>query len=472
MSYLLNSTDDVSSLIKVILDDATILSKINDKFDLIVTDPPYYDDVPYSELSDFYYVWLKRALSDVKDNRLVPRFIPEAFFEKFGEDYIEISTQWEKYALSEVSLNPPRLGSDARREEGAKHFQSLLNASFVTMASRLKDDGLLVTYYAHTDPDAWKALLEAGWEASGLRITNAFPLTTESAQSVVKRGKLSMDTSILVVWRKGSEGSIEASDLYQKMVEESANRAKQLIDLGAVGRDLVIGSLAAALAIATRYKEVRDMGRIDVRKLVAEYVYPAALLGLARALARKAEMRDGIKSPDAMFYVLVKSSLAGAKRKVLESTDARIFSIGTSFDLNTARTLRILRGGGREGGARVAKAKTLTLVEPSAERPKLAELLDARGVGTAEPKIRCAVDALHYIEYLALIHSKEEFRRKLDELKAKNPSEVEEALSMAKIMARVLQKDDEQKLCRRILEHLEIIKPRTIQIELGEGDGD
>jgi len=341
------------------------------------------------------------------------------------------------------------------------------------MASRLKDDGLLVTYYAHTDPDAWKALLEAGWEAAGLRVTNAFPLTTESAQSVVKRGKLSMDTSILVVWRKGSEGSVEASQLYQQMVEESANRAKQLINLGAVGRDLVIGSLAAALAVATQHREVRVMGKFDVRKFVDEYVYPAALLGLARALARKAEIRDGIKSPDAMFYVLVKSTLAGAKRKVLESTDARIFSIGTSFNLNTALTLRILRGGDKESGARVAKAKTLTLVEPLAERPKLAELLDARGVGTAEPKIRCAVDALHFIEYLALIHSKEEFRRKLDELKAMHPAEVEEALPMAKIMARVLpEKDDEQKLCRRILEHLEIIKPRTVQLELGEGDGD
>jgi len=455
-----------------VLDDATILSKINDKFDLIITDPPYYDDVPYSELSDFYYVWLKRALSDVEDNRLVPRFIPEAFFERFGEDYVEISTQWEKFALSEVSLNPPRLGSEAKKEDGVRHFQNLLNASFVTMASRLKDDGLLVTYYAHTDPDAWKALLEAGWEAAGLRVTNAFPLTTESAQSVVKRGKLSMDTSILVVWRSGSEGSVEASQLYQQMVEESANRAKQLIDLGAVGRDLVIGSLAAALAVATQYREVRVMGKIDVRKLVDEYVYPAALLGLARALARKAEIRDGIKSPDVMFYVLVKSTLAGAKRKVLESTDARIFSIGTSFNLNTALTLRILRGGDKESGARVAKAKTLTLVEPLTERPKLAELLDARGVGTAEPKIRCAVDALHFIEYLALIRSKEEFRRKLDELKAMHPAEVEEALSMAKIMARVLpEKDDEQKLCRRILEHLEIIKPRTVQLELGEGDG-
>ena len=62
-------------------------------------------------------------------------------------------------------LKATRLGGDATLKDGRKHFQSLLNASFVTMASRLKDDGLLVTYYAHTDPDAWKALLKAGWEA-------------------------------------------------------------------------------------------------------------------------------------------------------------------------------------------------------------------------------------------------------------------------------------------------------------------
>ncbi|MGC8933533.1 MAG: DUF1156 domain-containing protein, partial [Candidatus Methanodesulfokora sp.] len=176
--------------------DATILSKLGSdwKFDLILTDPPYYDDVPYAELSDFYYVWLKRALSDVEGGRLVPRFLPEAFFEKVGDGWVEVSTQWEKYALSEVSLNPPRLGASAKPEDGVKHFQNLLNSSFINMASRLADEGLLVTYYAHTDPDAWKALLEAGWEAAGLRITNAFPLITESEQSVVKRGKLSMDT--------------------------------------------------------------------------------------------------------------------------------------------------------------------------------------------------------------------------------------------------------------------------------------
>ncbi|MEM0286117.1 MAG: DUF1156 domain-containing protein, partial [Candidatus Methanomethyliaceae archaeon] len=256
--YLTSAISNNSSKPWVLLDDAILLGKLNtsEKFDLVVTDPPYYDDVPYAELSDFYYVWLKRALSNVENSKLIPCFLPEAFFEKVGDNWVEVSTQWEKYALNEVSLNPPRLGTDAKYDDGVKHFQNLLNASFITMASKLMDDGLLVTYYAHTDPDAWKALLKAGWEAAGLRVTNAFPITTESAQSIVKRGKLSMDTSIVVVWRKGASGSIEASKLYEEMVEEAAERAMRLIELGVTGRDLFINTLAAALAAATSYREV------------------------------------------------------------------------------------------------------------------------------------------------------------------------------------------------------------------------
>jgi putative DNA methylase len=447
-----------SGMVKASLDDATILSKlaVNDKFDLLVTDPPYYDDVPYAELSDFYYVWLKRALSDIEDGRLVPKFLPEAFFEKVGDSWVEVSTQWEKYAISEVSLNPPRLGASAKYEDGVRHFQNLLNASFIAMASRLVDDGLLVTYYAHTDPDAWKALLEAGWEAAGLRVVNAFPITTESAQSVVKRGKLSMDTSIVVVWRKGSSGSVDAARLYEECIEAAAERARELMALGIGGRDLFINVLAAALAKATSHREVIAMGKLGTKELVENYVYPAACLGLARAFSRKAGLKDGIRSPDAMLYLLLKS-LGG---RVVESTDLRIFSIGTSMDAKAAITdLRLLlkpkeAGEEEEGGAKVAKAKAYVLAEPSsAERKAVEELLEKRGVGVLEPKIRCAVDALHVIELFALKHSVSEYTRKIEELKAKHPSLVQEALALAKVLGEVLPEGDaERELCRRVFQ--------------------
>jgi len=468
LRYIANTIQPATC--STLLDDATVLSKLHydKKFYLIVTDPPYYDDVPYAELSDFYYVWLKRVLSDVEDGRLMPNFLPEAFFEKVGDNWVEISTQWERYALSEVSLNPPRLGSNAEFEDGVKHFQNLLNASFVTMASRLEDDGLLVTYYAHTNPDAWKALLEAGWAAAGFRVTNAFPITTESAQSVVKRGKLSMDTSIVVVWRKGGEGAIEASELYNLMVEESAKRARELIDMGVIGRDLVIGTLAASLAVATRYREIRVMGKIDTKTLIDDYIYPATYLGLAKALAIKAELNEGVKNPDAMFYLLVKSILPGAKKKTLESTDLRLLSIGTSLDLNmTIKSWRILKGE-TEPGANVAKAKAYTLIEPpSDERSKIAEVLEVRGLNPEKPQIRCTVDALHTLEYYAVTCSREEFKLKLEELRVASPSYVEEALTLAKILAKVLPKEDsEWSLCRRIVDYL---SPQQKQLFFGKG---
>jgi putative DNA methylase len=471
ISYLSSALSNGTFSVEVFLDDATTLSKLNSrqKSNLIVTDPPYYDDVPYAELSDFYYVWLKRNLSEVQDNRLVPRFTRGAFFEKVGDSWIEVPTQWEKYALSEVSLNPPRLGTTATFEDGVKHFQNLLNASFINMASKLEEDGLLVTYYAHTDPDAWKALLEAGWEVAGFRVTNAFPITTESEQSVVKRGKLSMDTSIVVVWRKGSEGTIVASELYNMMVEESAKRARELMDVGAIGRDLVIGTLAASLAVATKYREIIDLGKIDTKTLIDNYVYPATYLGLAKALATKAELKEGVRQPDAMFYLLVKSILPGARKKTLDSTDLRIFSIGTSLNLNTAIKSWIILKGEAESGAKVAKAKSYMLIEPSSdERSKLAELLEVRGVNPENPQIRCTVDALHTIEYYAAAYSRDDFRRKLKEITTTYPSYAEEALTLAKILAKILPKEDpEWGICKRIVEYL---SPEQTRLSNEKGD--
>jgi len=455
LSYLTFVLSPRSPEANVLLDDATVMNKLgNDRFNLIVTDPPYYDDVPYAELSDFFYVWLKRALSDAQHDRLKPKFLSDAFFEKIGNAWVEVSTQWERYALNEVSLNPPRLGLNSGYEDGVGHFQNLLSSSFIAAASRLKENGMLVTYYAHTDPDAWKALLKAGWEAAELSVSNAFPLTTEFALSVVRRGKLSMDTSIVVVWRKSCQGAIEASQLYNQMVEESARRARELMEAGWIGRDLIIGTLAAALSVATKYKEVKVMGKIDVSTLVDKYVYPAAYLGLARAYARKAELKDGIKSPDAMFYMLIKATLAGAKSKILDSTDIRILSIGTSLNVHDAISMRLLLPSKKGAGARVAKAKSMMLAEPkSASRNAVAELLELRGIGLENPKIRCTVDMLHLLEYYALVYPRGEFARKINELRSDHPALVEEALAMARIFSKVLPDEDPEKaLCNRILQ--------------------
>ena len=95
------------------------------------------------------------------------------------------------------------------------------------------------------------------------------------------------------------------------------------------------------------------------------------------------------------------------------------------------------------------------------------ELLEVRGVGVREPEIRCSVDALHVLEYYSVALSCGDFKKKVDELKSKYPSQVEEAVLMAKMMAKVLSSDDREKvLCQRIVECLEPA-PKGAELEFG-----
>ncbi len=436
--------------VTIVLGDAITLNKsINfdnerERSNLIVTDPPYYDDVPYTELSDLYYVWLKRALSDSDGTKLKPRFLKEAFFKEIRGRHIEIPTQWEEYAQREVSLNVGRLGPNATKEDAVKHFQNLLNSSFLSMSKVLADDGLLVTYYAHTSPEAWKALLKAGWEVSGMRVTNAFPLVTESAQRVTARGKLSLDTSIVVVWRKGSSGSVKASDLYETMISASADRATEMIERGVKGADLLVSSLAAALSTATRYREVTDIGRLKTEELVDRYVYPATMLGIVRGVSKKSGLRDGVRSPESMFYLILKVLLRGLKRKKLSANDARLIAIGTSADLRQL----------------IDKAKVLSKTKneiylmdpPSSDRSELERFLLNREVEPNRPEIRNSIDVLHLLEYYSVVLPGNEFKEKLEDLKASNPREAQEAISLAKILSAVLpDSDPEKELASRVV---------------------
>jgi len=186
--WLPHAVSGSSSVVRVLLDDATSLSKLGDeKFDLVVTDPPYRDDVPYAELSDFYYVWLKRALSDVENGVLKPRFYPEAFFECMDREcvsYAEVRTQWERFAPMEISVNLGRTEFFGRvrgvRAGSDEDFRERLGKAFMRMADLLRGNGSIITYYAHTDPSAWEALVDAGWRRAGLRVTAAYVIATES----------------------------------------------------------------------------------------------------------------------------------------------------------------------------------------------------------------------------------------------------------------------------------------------------
>ena len=118
--------------------------------DLIITDPPYYDNLAYSELSDFYYVWIKSALKDT-----------------YPDIFNKTSTPIEDTTMV-------RSNNDAEHDK----YRSDLIEVFNNCKRIVKDNGLMVFTYHHNKPKAWLALGTAILE-SGFVVTNVFPLLSE-----------------------------------------------------------------------------------------------------------------------------------------------------------------------------------------------------------------------------------------------------------------------------------------------------
>jgi adenine-specific DNA methylase len=454
LTYLVSAISGSSSRVRVLLDDATSLSKLGgEKFDLIVTDPPYRDDVPYAELSDFYFVWLKRVLSDVVDGRLAPRFHSDAFFNNGRE----IEVQWREYAVAEISYNEGRaryfgLGS------GLDHYKRLMALAFITMSERLKDEGILVTYFAHTSPDAWAELIEAGWKHGGFMVTAGFPLATESAQSVVKRGKLSLDTSIVVVWRKATGGRPAASmdSVSEEMFREGVRWAEKV--LGRLyGRDLFFSVLVKVLSVATRYSSLYDSrGEVEVRRLVDEYVVPITARALVVAAGGEAE--EIALDKIALFYLVTKilyhvSGGVAVREKILSDDDVVLLTLATRVDRDDLLNYRILVKSGKE---------EYRFMEPpykgvkEFEKKEFEELLESRGVNPVKLEVVerdvCSIDVLHLMEYVTLFTG--DPRRYFEELKKAYPALYDTAVKLAKLLARALPGDPESLLCRKVLYYI------------------
>lgn len=458
LKYLISAVYSSGSEVRVLLDDAAVLNEVayNEKFDLIVTDPPYRDDIPYTELSDLYFVWLKRALSNNQNSRLRPRFYVEPFG-CFFKDGREIRTQWEEYRFKEISLNPPRLGESAKLEDGIRHYRSLMAQAFLTMYERLEDDGVLVTYFAHTHPDAWAELIEAGWRFAGFKMTNAFPIATESATSVISRGKLSLDTSIAVAWRK-PEGAKTEADIREKrgiMLHEGSEWAGKVLGRY-YGRDLFFTTFAKIISVATRYGRLTDMmGELDAWRLVREYVTPLTGRALVSAISGGSSEDAAITDPLGQFYLLVKILFAirnsgenAPRRKVVKTNDIILLALATGIDKHKPREMKLVEKS-------TVRSGEYMLMEPMTDKPEdLEKLLRRRNIDTVKLEVKegstSPVDLLHMMGYVARSRGNPE--RAFEELRAKYPSQYSTAIALAKALIRALPEGDvERGLCRSLL---------------------
>ena len=439
LTYLLNAVKDSPSEVEVLLDDATTLHKFSpeERFDLIIMDPPRYDYAPYAELSDFYFIWLKRALSDVKNGKLAPKFLSEAFFDKTGS---ETPTQWERYAPKEVSLNIGRYEYFNQRKHSLKEaiieYTNLLASVFTRITQLLKDDGILITYLM---PKEWDKLLEVG-RVSKLEITAIHPVIRE----IIIKVKNPLEADLIIVWRKRKDkGKIDVSK------PSIVNNLKRIINerirtIRAKGPLLIYRAYEATLCELSKYAEIYERGKLltqghDINSLA----YRLVLMSLF----------PSIRTKDALCYLAIKVLYGGYRtrgerlRIPLDSLLELCHIL--KHDLEELEKKNIVR-------KRVMKYE---LVEPIDDRPEsIEEVLVSKNISWHPPKgIRTSIDVLQILEYV-MFKGKDTFESIIKELKGTHPSLYEEALEIVKIMLGDLvpEKDPEKRLCKLLARLLQL----------------
>ncbi|PWV73336.1 DUF1156 domain-containing protein [Halomonas sp. A11-A] len=166
---------------------ATDMSNVADEsVDAVVMDPPYYDNVQYSELSDFYYVWQKKTLGD-----LYPGWFDQEVTDK---------------ALEAVA-NPARDGS---AKSAKARYEELMQGIFAESKRVLKPDGIMTLMFTHKSSDAWEtltnALIQSGWD-----ITACMPVESESGYSTHQMNMASAASTIFIACRPADRGDREPS---------------------------------------------------------------------------------------------------------------------------------------------------------------------------------------------------------------------------------------------------------------------
>ncbi|TDP81094.1 adenine-specific DNA methylase [Halanaerobium saccharolyticum] len=189
------------------------LSEIPDKsIDAVITDPPYYDNVMYSELSDFFYVWLREVLKNEYDNfqnELTPKF-------------------------SEIIKNNVQ-------EKDDRYYINGLTRVFKESRKKLKDDGIMAFSFHHQNNKAWGAVLKSVLDA-GLFVTAIYPIQAEMSTSMHIINQANVEYDMIIVCRKRLFAPEEKS--WNKLKDKLSYQISDIInDLEDKDNDLSMGDI-------------------------------------------------------------------------------------------------------------------------------------------------------------------------------------------------------------------------------------
>jgi adenine-specific DNA methylase len=238
------------------LADATKLPFPDDSADVFGTDPPYYDSVVYAELSDYFYVWLKRA---------VPRELAPSFSSEL--------TPKERQA---VVYHPNSI--DERI-----NYERLMGEALTDGRRVLKADGIGFIVFAHKSTSGWETLLQA-LIGAGWIVTASWPVDTERGGRMNAYETASLASSIHLVCRprENPDGSVHANAIgdWRDILAEVPVRIHEwmprLREENVVGADAIFACLGPALEVFSRYSRVeRANGEAVTLREYLEQVWAA-----------------------------------------------------------------------------------------------------------------------------------------------------------------------------------------------------
>jgi putative DNA methylase len=235
---------------------ATALPWPENFFDAVLTDPPYYDNVPYSDLSDFFYVWLKRVVGDLYPDLFATPLTPKS---------------------KEMVADASKAGG---MENAMRRFEEMLTQAFREIHRVLKPDGIAVIVFAHKTTEAWETVINALLEA-GLYMTASWPIHTEMQARLRAQESAALASSIYMVCRKRTTSEVGEYPTVRREIEARVRqKLTQFWEEGIRGADFFMSAIGPAVEAFGKYARVEKLSGEPVtvaelleyvRKVVSEF---------------------------------------------------------------------------------------------------------------------------------------------------------------------------------------------------------
>ncbi|MEN3010674.1 MAG: DNA methylase, partial [Candidatus Bipolaricaulaceae bacterium] len=260
---------------------------------------------PYSDLSDFFYVWLKRTIGDLYPDLFATPLTPKS---------------------EEMVADASKAGG---MEKAKRRFEEMLTQGFREIHRVLKPHGIVIIVFAHNTTAAWETVIQALLEA-GLYLTASWPIHTEMEARLRAQESAALASSIYMVCRKRTTEEVgDFGKVQEEIRKKLAERLPEFWHQGIHGADFFMSAIGPAVEAFGKYKKVV--------KLSGEAVSVRELLDLARRFTAEFAVRQILKNghlavvdQDTQFYLLWRWSYG---RKSLEFDEARKLAQARGVDL-------------------------------------------------------------------------------------------------------------------------------------------